>query len=441
MAHGGQVATQPLQRGRRQGAGVPARVVPLDVELARAQHRGDRDVPQGGDHQQRNDLVGLVVDQLHRVQQVVHGQHADDAGALERADQHVPGRGHDRAHRLGDDDPAQRAAPAQPQRLGGLGLPGVHGEDAAAHHFGGVGGLVQGQADDGGQGGAEEVDRLDGEELRAERDAEAERRIQGADVEPEQQLHQQRRGPEDPHIAPTQRAKHRVGRQAHHREHGAEQEAEHHHHGGQPQGEQQSVEHGGGGEVPAHHAPLEGVVADDGVEDHREQQQRGGSGRPAAEVPARHDARHVGTRGTRPFQGLRRRGRRDFGRRDHREALRGRGWQAWVTTRWHSQGAQRHRRCVRRCGRGSASSHAPRPSTRTGRPPGRAADPLSIVCAQGIDVSTAPRAAPIPSRPASGRCLTSATMYCSSSRMTAQQRLVSRDHIDFGRVWSAACCA
>jgi len=25
--------------------------------------------------------------------------------------------------------------------------------------------------------------------------------------------------------------------------------------------------------------------------------------------------------------------------------------------------------------------------------------------------------------------------------MNAQQRLVSRDHIDFGRVWSAACCA
>jgi len=25
--------------------------------------------------------------------------------------------------------------------------------------------------------------------------------------------------------------------------------------------------------------------------------------------------------------------------------------------------------------------------------------------------------------------------------MNAQLRLVSRDHIDFGRVWSAACCA
>lgn len=32
-------------------------------------------------------------------------------------------------------------------------------------------------------------------------------------------------------------------------------------------------------------------------------------------------------------------------------------------------------------------------------------------------------------------------MYCSIDRMNAEQRLVTRDHIDFGRVWSAACCA
>lgn len=43
--------------------------------------------------------------------------------------------------------------------------------------------------------------------------------------------------------------------------------------------------------------------------------------------------------------------------------------------------------------------------------------------------------------PVSGRRLTSAVAYCSIGRMTAQRRLVSRDHIDFGRVWSAACCA
>lgn len=43
--------------------------------------------------------------------------------------------------------------------------------------------------------------------------------------------------------------------------------------------------------------------------------------------------------------------------------------------------------------------------------------------------------------PACGRWLTMGEMYCSIGRMNAQPRLVSRDHIDFGRVWSAACCA
>jgi len=129
---------------------------------------------------------------------------------------------------------------------------------------------------------------------------------------------------------------------------GAEQEAEHHHHAGQPQREQQPVEHGGGGEVPADHVPLEGVVADDGVDHHREDQQRRGSRRPAADMPARHDpwqvvvgdwaARGVaggfqascGCDGFSDAGGI-----GDVGWRDHQEALQGREARASVTTRRH----------------------------------------------------------------------------------------------------------
>ncbi|SOR77081.1 hypothetical protein SCNRRL3882_0557 [Streptomyces chartreusis NRRL 3882] len=62
-----------------------------------------------------------------------------------------------------------------------------------------------------------------------------------------------------------------------------------------------------------------------------------------------------------------------------------------------------------------------------------------IVWGRRTQVSTTPRAPN--SRPPSGPWLTERESSCSSSRMNAEQRLVTRGHIDFGRVWSAACCA
>ncbi|MGW1001957.1 hypothetical protein [Streptomyces sp. NPDC002520] len=67
------------------------------------------------------------------------------------------------------------------------------------------------------------------------------------------------------------------------------------------------------------------------------------------------------------------------------------------------------------------------------------AGPSSIVWGHRAPVSTAQE--PLDDRPASGPWLTRREMYCSIDRMNAEQRLVTRDHIDFGRVWSAACCA
>jgi hypothetical protein len=47
---------------------------------------------------------------------------------------------------------------------------------------------------------------------------------------------------------------------------------------------------------------------------------------------------------------------------------------------------------------------------------------------------------PVSPGPEYGPWLTRHTMCCSIGYVNAQQRLVTRDHIDFGRVWSAACC-
>jgi hypothetical protein len=50
------------------------------------------------------------------------------------------------------------------------------------------------------------------------------------------------------------------------------------------------------------------------------------------------------------------------------------------------------------------------------------------------------RMEPVSPGPEYGPWLTRHTMCCSIGYVNAQQRLVTRDHIDFGRVWSAACC-
>ncbi|EDY47429.1 hypothetical protein SSCG_00457 [Streptomyces clavuligerus] len=39
----------------------------------------------------------------------------------------------------------------------------------------------------------------------------------------------------------------------------------------------------------------------------------------------------------------------------------------------------------------------------------------------------------------SGPWLTRSEKFCSIECMTAERHLITRDHIDFGRVWSAAC--
>src|SRR5690349_2346866 len=70
-------AAQPLQRRGGQLARRPPAVVALDVVLADREDRGDDQVPDTGHHQQRDLPEVHRVDQLHRVEQLAVGDHAD----------------------------------------------------------------------------------------------------------------------------------------------------------------------------------------------------------------------------------------------------------------------------------------------------------------------------------------------------------------------------
>src|SRR5205085_1607710 len=63
---------------------------------------------------------------------------------------------------------------------------------------------------------------------------------------------------------------------------------------GQPEGEAQAAQDGGGQEVVGDHVPLEGVVADDGEDGERKQDEDDGGRDASADTAAGHDAQDVG---------------------------------------------------------------------------------------------------------------------------------------------------
>src|SRR5471030_1728816 len=108
-------AADALQRCRRQHACGATREVALDVVLGAGQHGGDDQVPHGGHDQQRDHCLGAVVDDLHGVEQLRQGQHVDDGGALDEADDFVETRGQNRAQGLGQNDAEDTARSRQTQ--------------------------------------------------------------------------------------------------------------------------------------------------------------------------------------------------------------------------------------------------------------------------------------------------------------------------------------
>ncbi|GHJ92192.1 hypothetical protein SNE510_17110 [Streptomyces sp. NE5-10] len=69
------------------------------------------------------------------------------------------------------------------------------------------------------------------------------------------------------------------------------------------------------------------------------------------------------------------------------------------------------------------------------------AGPAPIVRAHRAWVSTTPRSPAVRHRSGIRAVVDERRDVMLNGRMNAEQRLVTRDHIDFGRVWSAACCA
>ncbi|MNS01529.1 hypothetical protein D3C72_328130 [compost metagenome] len=154
--------------------------------------------------------------------------HAGQRGHFDHADKLVADRWNDDAHGLRQDDPAQRLQARHADRLGGFVLAGVHRQQAGAHHFSGVGALIDAQTE---QRGHERRHQADGVEFEHARNADGgENQRQ---VEPQQQLQNQRRTAKQPGVDQRHIAQDRVGRHAHdrgdHAEHDAQRHRQHRH--------------------------------------------------------------------------------------------------------------------------------------------------------------------------------------------------------------------
>src|SRR5690606_1893303 len=101
-----------------------------------------------GGHAQPGRVRGGALD---AVQEIEEADDDDQAGVLEQRDEGVDDAGNHQFERLGQHHQAHHAPVAQAQRLGGLVLPLGNGLQAAAHHFGDVGGLEEDHHDHGAQ--------------------------------------------------------------------------------------------------------------------------------------------------------------------------------------------------------------------------------------------------------------------------------------------------
>ena len=143
--------------------------------LPHHEDRGDDDVPDGRDEEQRNDLVGQRrVGVGHEGQIQGEGDRQDQGGRLEHGDRLVAGGRDDDPHRLRQDDSAQDLALTHAQGPGGLALTLVHRVQARADDLGKVGALVDSQPQDRRDEGSEDSRRLEGQQLGAEGDTQAE---------------------------------------------------------------------------------------------------------------------------------------------------------------------------------------------------------------------------------------------------------------------------
>ncbi|MNV19639.1 hypothetical protein D3C71_1105130 [compost metagenome] len=227
-------------------------------------------VPDTGDDQQLHHAGVGVVDVLRVVEQFRVLDDTRQRGHFHHADELVAHWRNDDPHGLRQDDSAQRLQTRHADRLGGFVLAGVHREQAGAHHFGGVGTLVDAQTE---QRSHERRHQAHGVDFDQAGDADG-----GEDqrqVEPQQQLQNQRRTAKQPGVRHRHIAQDRVGRHAHDRGDHPEHDAQRHRQHGHDDGVEQTPHDRLGGEELADVRPFdlafgEGAhQADDRDDDHR----------------------------------------------------------------------------------------------------------------------------------------------------------------------------
>ncbi|ARX88853.1 hypothetical protein SMD44_08340 [Streptomyces alboflavus] len=259
-----------------------------------------------------------AVDHLHLVEQLADRHHRDDRGPLEERDDLVGGVRQDRAHRLRQHDPAHLPQAGDAERGGRLQLARLHGEESPTQDLGGVRGLVQREADDGGGHGADEMHGAEAPHDRAEGDADPQLLVQIGKVEPEQQLHDERDGTERPHVQPGDAREERAAGEPHQGDDETEGEAERRAVHRQLQRHPDGPQHAVGQQIAEEDLPLPRGVGDQTVGELREQDEDGDAGGPAPVVAGgdddgvgdggRRGGRFVGRRpgpGTRLLSGIR----------------------------------------------------------------------------------------------------------------------------------------
>ena len=182
-----EVEAKETAQGRSLGRSAPlgVRADPsLQHVLNSRDQRGHRQVHQARRREDREELEVLRDDLLAAEGELVHRDDRGQRGSLEHADRVVADGGQDRAHGLGKNDPPQREQCPHPERGCGQRLIAAHREDAAPDDFSAERGLIEGEAEDGrGHRGHDDAD-------------------QGQRVEEEDELEEDGRAPEQPHVEP-----------------------------------------------------------------------------------------------------------------------------------------------------------------------------------------------------------------------------------------------
>ena len=171
----------------------PKRV--LEHRLEHRQHRDHDEIPEGGDHQQLDDLGVGVIDILGIAQDVAEADDAGERGDLDEGDELVAERRHHDPHCLRQNDAAQRQPVGHADRLRRLVLAVIDGQQPGAHDLRNIGAFIQSETEKCRDRRRDDIDGADVEQTRYGDMGKDQRQI-----EPDQQLQNDRRAAEEPGV-------------------------------------------------------------------------------------------------------------------------------------------------------------------------------------------------------------------------------------------------